>query len=378
MHTSVERHDAVVVGVGGMGSAATYHLARRGVDVVGIERFDVPHTRGSSHGGSRIVRLVQHEDPSYVPLARRALDRYRELETATGRDLLTITGSIHAGAPGTGIVADATAACEAHDVPYERLSAAEVNERFPGYDLPEGFESVYQPDGGFVDPERAVAAHVEAAIESGGTVRARERVLDWHETGDGVRVKTDKGRYAADNLVVAAGAWAGKLVADLEPALTPVRRVMAWLQPNTPELFQPDRFPVFSLRGDDESGYGFPIHETPGFKFGRSPSNPAAVDPDDFDPEPSHAEEELLRRFATRYFPDGAGPTLKLAPCVLTESGDGDFLLGHLPGHDAVTVAAGFTGHGFKFTTVVGEALADFVTDGDTDAPIDVHRIERL
>jgi sarcosine oxidase len=378
MHTSVERHDAIVVGVGGMGSAATYHLARRGLDVLGVEQFDVPHARGSSHGGSRIVRLVQHEDPSYVPLARRALELYRDLEAETGRDLLTTTGSVHAGAPGTGIVADATAACEEHGVPYERLSAAEVNERFPGYDLPDGFEAVFQPDGGFVDPERTVAGHVEAAIAEGATVRARERVLDWHETGDGVRVKTDKGRYAADHLVVTAGAWAGTLVDDLEPELTPVRRVMAWLQPRAPEKFQPETFPVFSIRGDDESGYGFPVYETPGFKFGRSPSNPKVVDPDDFDPEPSHAEEELLRRFATRYFPDGAGPTLKLAPCMLTESGDGDFLLGTLPGHDAVTVAAGFTGHGFKFTSAVGEVLADFVTEGDTDRPIDVHRIDRL
>lgn len=378
MNASEERYDVVVVGVGGMGSAATYHLARRGLDVLGIEQYDVPHSKGSSHGSTRIVRLVQHEGPEYVPLARRALDLYRELEATTGRDLLTTTGSVHAGAPETDMVEDAAASCDAHGVPYERLSAAEVNERFPGYDLPASFEAVFQPDGGFVDCERTVVAHVAAAHAEGATVRARERVRDWHETADGVRVVTDKGRYAADHLVVTAGAWAGGLLPDLAVDLTPVRRVIAWLQPERPERFTPETFPVFSVRDTDESGYGFPVYDVPGFKFGRSPGNPKVVDPDDFDPEPSHAEEELLRRFASRYFPDGAGPTLRLATCMLTESPDGDFLLGRLPGHDSVTVAAGFTGHGFKFTSAVGEALADFAVDGDTDLPVDPHRIERF
>jgi sarcosine oxidase len=378
MNTQVDRHDVVVVGVGGMGSAATYHLARRGLDVLGIEQYDVPHSKGSSHGSTRIVRLVQQEDPSYVPLAKRAYELYRELEAEVDRTLLHDTGSVHAGAPETDIVADATASCEAHDVPYERLTAAEVNERFPGYDLPADFEAVFQPDGGFVDCERTVVSHVEAAHRRGATVRAREKVLDWHETADGVRVKTDGGRYAADHLVVTAGAWAGKLVSDLAPELTPVRRVMAWLQPERPEHFTPETFPVFSVRGTDESGYGFPVYDVPGFKFGRAPANPKVVDPDRFDPEPTHGEEELLRRFAERYFPDGAGPTMRLATCMLTESQDGDFLLGRLPNHDAVTVAAGFTGHGFKFTSAVGEALADFVAEGDTDLPVDVHRIDRL
>jgi sarcosine oxidase len=372
-------HDVIVVGVGGAGSATVYELARRGVDVLGLEQFDVPHARGSSHGSTRIIRLTQPEHPSYVPLVRRAYERWRDLERETGRELLHTTGSVHAGAESTDIVPDAVEACEANDVPYELLDASELNERFPGYGLPEGegFSGVYQPDGGFVDCERAVVAHVEAAQAAGATVRAREAVLDWRETGDGVRVTTNKGQYRADELVVTAGAWAGKLVPELDGHLFPARRVMAWLQPEEPAAFAPDSFPVFSLRSEAWNGYGFPVYDTPGFKFGRGPDVPKPVDPDELDQEPTQAEEELLRRFADRYFPDGAGPTMRLETCMVTDSTDRHFLLGRLPDRP-VTVAAGFTGHGFKFASVVGEATADFALDGDTDLPVDVHRLSRF
>ena len=204
MSIANEQYDTIVIGVGGVGSAAVYRLAERGLNVLGIERFDIPHSHGSSHGSTRIVRLTQPEDPSYVPLARATFENWRELEAATGRDLLTTTGSIHASPADADLFADARRSVETHDVDYEVFTGEEVNERFPGYNLPADHRAVYQPDGGFVDCEQAVIAHVEAAHAAGATIRARERVLDWHGTGDGVRVKTDKGRYEADNLVVTA------------------------------------------------------------------------------------------------------------------------------------------------------------------------------
>lgn len=373
-----DRYDAIVVGVGGAGSATTYHLARRGLDVLGIERYDVPHAMGSSHGSTRIVRKAQHEGPEYVPLAERAYDNWRALERETGRDLLHVTGSVHAGAPGTDVVADARDSCEAHDVDYERLSAATVNDRFPGYDLPAGFEALYQPDGGFLDVEACVTAHVEAAHAEGATVRGRERVLDWAETGDGVRVRTDKGRYRADELVVTAGSWTGELLPGLAAQAVPVRAVMTWLRPERPAWFGPDRFPVFVLRDSDEGGYGFPVYDVPGFKFGRSSDPQEVVDPDSMDREPTAAEEQLHRRFAERFFPAGAGPTLSLRTCLLSHSADEQFVLGRHPDYGTVTVGAGFTGHGFKFTSVVGEILADFATEGETDHDVSIHDVDRL
>ena len=372
-----ERYDAIVIGVGGVGSAATYHLADRGLDVLGIERFDIPHTRGSSHGSTRVIRRVQHEGPAYVPLVERAYELWRDLESRTGRDLLRVTGSVHTGPPGTGVIEDAREACDAHDVPYETLSSTEVNDRFPGYDLPEGFRALHQADGGYLACEQCTIAHVEAAHDAGATVRGRERVLDWSETTDGVRVRTDKGRYAADELVATAGPWTRELLPELAAEAVPVRAVMAWLQPERPEWFAPERFPVFVLRDGNDGGYGFPRHDVPGFKFGVSDPTPVA-DPDAMDREPTRAEEELHRRFAERYFPAGAGPTVGLSTCIWSMSGDEHFLLGRPDGRDAVTVGAGFSGHGFKFASVTGELLADLAVDGETEhdiEPFDVNRV---
>ncbi|USZ66920.1 N-methyl-L-tryptophan oxidase [Halorussus salilacus] len=368
-------YDAVVLGVGGVGSAAVYHLAKRGVEVLGIERYDVPHARGSSHGDTRIFRLTQHEHPDYVPLAERAGELWCELEAESGAALLTRTGSVHAGPADGAKVADAVASCEQHDLPYELLTARELRERFPGYRLPEGHRGVYQPDGGFLACERAIATHVNRAHAHGGTVRARERVLDWEPREDGVRVETDRDTYEADRLVVATGAWAAEHLDVLSGALTPQRRVMAWLHPEDPDLFTPEAFPVFSVDVPEGSFYGFPVYQRPGFKFGRAPEDPETVDPDDLR-EPTLADEERLRPLPETYFPDAAGPTMKLASCVLTNSEDGHFYLDTHPEYPHVSFAVGLTGHGFKFASALGEVLADFATEGDTDLPIDPHRID--
>ena len=378
MHTTPERYDAIVIGVGGIGSAAVYRLAARGLDVLGLERFDVPHTRGSSHGSTRIVRLTQPEDSSYVPLARAAFEHWRDLERETGRELLTITGSVHAAEPDASFLDSARASLDAHRIAYEELSGTAVNERFPGYSLPEDYEAVYQPDGGFVDCERAIVAHVEAAHAVDATIHARERVEGWIETGEGIRVESDKGVYEADDLVLAAGAWTGRFLPDLNEFLAPTRHVMAWLQPRRPERFEPRNFPVFSLRGEQGSGYGFPVYDVPGFKFGVDPPAPTGTDPEAMDREPTTADETLHREFAETYFPDGAGPTMGLSTCLVTESVDGHFLLGSHPEHESVHVAAGFSGHGFKFSAVLGAVLADFVTENRTEHAIDRHRLERV
>lgn len=372
----VKSYDTVVVGVGGMGSAAVYHLAKRGVDVLGLERYDIPHMHGSSHGDTRIFRLTQPEHPEYVPLAQRAGDLWRELESESGRELLTQTGSVHAGPDNGEKVTNAVASCEANDLDHEVLASRELSERFPGYDLPEGHYGVYQPDGGFLDCERAVTTHVDQAHAYGATVRARERVCDVTLRESGVDVQTDRHEYTANHLVVAAGAWAGQHLDLLSDKLTPQRRVMAWLHPEKPAQFNPQNFPVFSVDVPEGSYYGFPVHERPGFKFGRTPEVAEPIDPDDWDDKPTLRDEELLRRLTKNHFPAANGPTMRLASCIVTRSVDGHFYLDTHPDYQHVSVAAGFTGHGFKFCSVVGEVLADFVTKGDTNNPIGVHRLD--
>jgi sarcosine oxidase len=374
-----DRYDVIVVGVGGMGSATTYHLATRGLDVLGIERYDVPHDMGSSHGVTRIIRRAQYEDPAYVPLVDRAYDLWRDLEDRTGRDLLSVTGGIDAGPPDSRVFAGSKRSCEAHDIEHEVLPADEVNELFPGYDLPSHHRAVYQPDGGFLVPEQCIVAHAEAAMSAGAEVRAREAVADVTPLSDGgVRVTSQKGTYEADRAVVTAGAWARELVPQLSALAVPERQVLAWLRPTEPERFDAENFPVFVHAADDGHYYGFPRHDVPGFKFGKFNHLGETVDPDRMDREPRPEDEELLRDYARRYFPTGAGPTMRLATCMFTNTPDEHFVLDRVPEHPQITVGAGFSGHGFKFASAVGEVLADLSLDGETDHDVDLFRLDRF
>jgi sarcosine oxidase len=352
---SARRFDAIVVGVGGMGSAVFYHLARRGRSVLGLERFDVPNELGSSHGITRIIRLAYYEHPSYVPLLRRAYELWRELEGAAGEQLLHITGSLDAGPPGSFVFEGSLRCCEEHGLEHEVLDAAEVARRFPAHRLPADTLAVLQPEGGFLLPERCIVAHVEQAQVLGAVVQARERVLGWEPAEDGVRVTSDRGVYEADRLVLTAGAWLGELSGL---PVVAERQVLAWLQPLRPDLFEPERFPVFNLVVEEGHFYGFPVFGIPGFKFGRFHHLEERVDPDVLDREPRRQDEELLRAFASRYFPDGAGPTMTLKACLFENTPDEHFLLGLHPEHDHVVIAGGGSGHGFKFASVIGEIAA--------------------
>ena len=292
MDSSDERRDVIVVGVGGMGSATAYHLARRGADVLGLERFDIPHTQGSSHGITRIIRRAYYEHPSYIPLIERAYDLWDGLADKTGRSVIHRTGSIDAGPQGNVVFEGSRRSCEEHDIPHEVLTGAECNERFPGYDLPEDYRALYQPDGGFVVPEQAIVGHTEEAQAAGADIHAREGVHDWAATPDGgVRVWTDRDTYEADRLVLAAGAWNYKLADALDGLAVPERQVLAWFQPDTPANFAPDSLPVWNIETPEGRFYGLPIYDVPGFKLGKYHHLDEAVDPDSYDTDPGPADE---------------------------------------------------------------------------------------
>ncbi|XVH30660.1 N-methyl-L-tryptophan oxidase [Haloferacaceae archaeon DSL9] len=371
------RYDAIVVGVGGMGSAATYHLARRGLDVLGLEQFDIPHARGSSHGVTRIIRLAYYEHPGYVPLLRRAYDLWDDLDATHPTHLLHRVGSVDAGPVDGDLFAGSRRSCEEHDIPHEVLTSDEVTDRFPGYRLPEDHRALYQEDGGFLVPEQCIVAHVNAAHDHGATIRAREPVIDW-EADDGVRVRTPKGEYAADRLVVTAGAWAAEQIPELQGLAVPERQVLAWLQPTQPAQFSPETFPVFNLAVDEGRYYGFPVYGVPGFKFGRYHHRDETGHPDDLAREPTAEDETVLRSFAERYFPAGAGPTMQLATCMFTNSPDEHFIVDTLPSAPEVVVAAGFSGHGFKFASVIGEILAELAADGESTREIGMFSLDRF
>jgi sarcosine oxidase len=348
--------------------------------VLGLERYDIPHAMGSSHGISRIIRLPYYEAPAYVPLLRRAYELWREAEAASGEELLVTTGSIDAGPEDDELFQGALNSAKLHGLRHEVLTGTQVNERFPGYRLPASLRAVFQPDGGLVASERAIVTHVGLAQSHGADMRAREKVLGWHanEGGEGVTVSTDKGRYHAGRLVLTAGAWIGELMPMLKPVAVPERQVLAWLQPHRPELFGPQRFPVFNLRVEEGRYYGLPIYEVPGFKFGRYHHRGETGAADTLLREPDAEDEALLRSFGERYFPDGSGPTMALRTCMFTNTPDEHFILDRHPRHAQVIVGSPCSGHGYKFCSVVGEILADLATDdGRTRHDIDFLRLHR-
>jgi sarcosine oxidase len=354
-------YDAIVLGLGGMGSASLFHLARRGLRVLGLERFDLVHEYGSSHGLTRIIRLAYWEHPTYVALLRRAYELWRELEGLAGEQLLHITGSVDAGPEGGAIFQGALRSSELHGLAHEVMDGDELHRRYPGYRLPKQIRCLYQPDGGFLLPERCDVAHVEQALALGAEVRCREEVLDWEASGGRVRVRTSRGEYEAGRLVICAGPWASKLIPALAGLAVPERQVLAWLQPTRPDRFLPAVFPVFNLEVEEGRFYGFPSFLIPGFKFGKYHHRGERVDPDTVNRNPEPEDEELLRAFARRYFPEGEGPTLMLKACMFTNTPDRHFILDRHPAYPEILIAAACSGHGYKFCSVVGEVMADLV-----------------
>ncbi len=363
-------YDVIIVGVGGMGSATLRSLAKAGKRVLGLERFDIPHDQGSSHGVSRIIRLAYYEDPSYVPLLRRSYELWRELEGVTGEQILHITGSIDAAPADDDVFRGSHASCLEHGLPHEVLSSAELTARFPGYRLPEELMALYQAEGGFLLSERCIVTNVLAAQAQSAEVHAREQVLEWKASGDGVRVRTDRSTYEAGSLVVTAGPWTSQLLPGLTRAAVPERQVLGWFQPSNPELFSPERFPVFNLNVPEGRYYGFPAYSVPGFKIGRFHHLGEATPPDGVDREIHARDEEALRAAVSRYFPEANGPTMALRTCLFTNSPDEHFIIGAHPEHPQVSFAAGFSGHGFKFCSVVGEIMAELATQGETQHDI--------
>jgi len=370
--------DAIVGGVGGMGSATVYELARRGARVLGLEQFDIAHDRGSSHGMSRIIRLAYAEHPSYVPLLRRSYELWHELERATGERLLITTGGIDAGTPNSETIESSLRSCAMHDIPHEVLDAQRLHERFPGYRLPGSMVAVYQPDAGFLLPEQCVLSYVAAARNIGAEIRTNERVTRWSVDDGVVSVLTDLSSYRARKLILTVGPWASQLVPALRSLAVPERQVMLWTEPLRPWLFTPDVFPIFNLEAPEGRFYGFPMHGLSGFKIGKYHHRHERVDPDRVDRECHPEDEEVLREGVAHYFPDANGAAIAMKVCMFTNSPDEHFILDTHPEHPEVSIAAGFSGHGFKFCGVVGEIMAQLALEGGTSHDIGMFRLRRF
>ena len=375
-------YDVIVAGLGGMGSSAAYHLAGRGKRVLGLERHTPAHDRGSSHGQSRIIRLAYSEDPAYVPLVLRAYELWEQLERETGEDLMMLTGGLMIGPPGTTFFEGSKESAEKYDLPYEVLDAPELKRRYPVFEPTSDTVALFEEKAGFLRPEASVKAHLDRAASLGADLRFEEELLSWEPTQSGVLVETASGTYEAERLVVSAGAWAPKLLADLGLPLEVTRQLLFWFDPKGGiEPFLPHRFPIFIWEPEDSNSfYAIPAHDglRGGVKvaFFRADGKPA--DPEKIDREVHDEEVEFIRSYLARYVPDLDGDFLYGKTCMYTNTPDEHFVVSKHPEYPQVAIAAGFSGHGYKFCSVVGEILADLVTEGETPHPIDLFSPARL
>jgi sarcosine oxidase len=365
----IDSYDAIVIGLGAMGSAAAYHLARRGGRVLGLDAHPRGHARGSSHGRSRIIREAYFEAPAYVPLVQRAYALWRELEAESGRPLLTITGGLNIGRPESDFVGGALASARRHGLPYEELTAPEVTARFLGFRPTEDLVAVYEPNAGILDPEACVGAHLDLAARHGTELRHGEPARRWDADGAGVRVETERGVYHAGRLVIAAGPWAGELLAGLGLPLEVWRIVNAHFEPARPELFGPDRCPIYLWQVPEGDYYGFPNLPGQGVKIGRHDVGEVCT-PHTIRRSVDEAEVAMLRAMLDRYLPGAAGAVKWTLTCMYTNTPDRHFVLDRHPAHPQVAYGCGFSGHGFKFASAIGEVLADLALDGATRQPI--------
>ncbi len=376
--TMPNEYDVIVAGLGAMGSAAAYHLAAGGQRVLGLDRFQPPHQFGSSHGLTRIIREAYFEHPLYVPLVQRAYELWADLEKKSGRQLLLQTGGVMIGPPEGPLVRGARRSAEEHRLEHQILSSGELRQRFPIFEPTAQMAGVWEPRAGILFPELAIQTHLELAAQSGAVLQFNEPMLSWEAHPAGVRVSTAKGTYRAKHLLLSAGAWMTGLLPDLHLPLAVERQVLFWFEPRSRfEEFQPQRCPVHIWEyAPHRFFYGFPdlgdgvkaaLHHQ------GAPTQPDAVCRE-VEPREIEAMRELLRRF----LPAAEGRLKSSVVCIYTNTPDEHFILDRHPVHPQVLIASPCSGHGFKFSPVIGEIAAILLNGGNPPFDLALFRLERF
>lgn len=371
-------YDVAVVGLGAMGSAVALQLARRGKRVIGFDRFTPPHAMGSSHGKVRLIREAYYEDPLYVPLVRRAFELWRMLAAESGGDpLLVQTGSLMVGNSGTQLVEGTRSSAAHHGVAHELLDATEIASRFPMFRPLEDMVGVFEPGSSLLMPERIIELHLELAARAGATLHYGATVAGWDSVNGGIEVRVSETRYRARQLVCCVGAWTGGILATLGLPLAVERQVQTWWEPaRFPELFRVGRMPVSMWQlGDDRVFYTMPDCGD-GIKIGWHHGG-ARVDVDTVDRDVSLEEHAAIADLLRRFAPQAKGQRLSHEVCLYTNTPDRHFIVDAHPLQPGVFVVSACSGHGFKFASAIGEAVADLVTEGTSRLDLTPFRLSR-
>lgn len=360
----MQSYDAIVLGLGGVGGAALLQLAQRGARALGIERFGIAHDRGSSHGHTRIIRQAYFEHPNYVPLALRSYELWAELERRTGERLFHPVGLLQVGPPDGEVVRGVLASAAEHGLEVEQWSPSEIARRHPEFAASPETTGVFEARAGYLEVERCVAAHIGAATALGAEIALGEVVRSWRADGSGVAVETDRATYRAERLIVAAGAWSPELLAGLGIRFEVLRKPLFWFHAKGNAFGA--GCPCFLFETPAGEFYGFPALEPFGVKVAEHTGGERVGDPLDVDRELREADALRVQDFARAHLPGLKLEISQHAVCMYTMSPDKHFVLGTHPQDSRVVFAAGLSGHGFKFTPVLGEALAELALTGET------------
>ncbi len=378
--------DVIVIGVGSMGSSTCYFLAKQGYKVLGLEQFNSPHQQGSHAGQSRIIRKAYFEHPKYVPLLNSAYENWKDLEEETGTQLYYRTGLVYFGDPSNEMMKGIRQSVSLHNIPLESFDSSSAAKRFPQFKIPANFEAVFEPDAGFITPEKAISLYKEQAVKKGARIHANEKVIEWKKDKDDMVVVTDKNSYRCSKIVITTGAWASKLIPGIADKLKVTRQFVAWIKPKNEIDFGLDNFPCWMIADDERPGafYGFPVfppsifNEPHGLKIAHHNAG-EITDPDTVNREVMPQDMEDIKNVLNKYMPGASGSLVAGKTCLYTNTPDENFVIDKLPGFEnRVVIACGFSGHGFKFVSVVGQILADLVIEGATKQPIGFLGIKRF
>ncbi len=378
-----QQFDAIVIGSGGVGSAAAYYLSRAGKKVLLLEQFELDHKNGSSYGFSRVIRY-SYDNPIYVNLMRAAYPLWFSLQEEAGEELYVKTGGLDFGMPSQETFQNLKASMDTAELPYEHLSADEIRHRFPQFNPDDGMEGLFQEATGLLKTSNCVLAHVRLAQAHGATVIDQTPVTQIVPTEQGVEVHTATETYAAERVVITVGSWAKSLLADqgIDLPLKIMPCQLGFYQPLVPERFKPDTMPVFfaHMNGDyGEMPYGIPHEdESIGYKMTTFYGWNTVEHPSEIDYTPSDEWVERIRNFARQYIPDAAGETVSTRRCLYTLTPDKHFIVDTHPQYPQIAIGAGFSGHGFKFTTLMGKMLADLTVDGTTPHDTSLFKLSRF
>tara|TARA_Y100000996_G_scaffold412057_1_gene397341 strand:+ start:815 stop:2062 length:1248 start_codon:yes stop_codon:yes gene_type:complete len=377
-------YDVIVLGVGSMGSSSCYHLSKKGFKVLGLEQFDIPNDKGSHNGQSRIIRKAYFEHPSYVPLLEGAYKNWKKLENEYGDKIYYKTGLAYFGPKNHLLIKGSLESAEKYKIEFNQFTKKEQLKNYPQFNIPIGYTNIFEKNAGLIIPEKAIVAFTKLALKNGATINTNEKAIEWLKKDNVIEVKTNKGRiYQCRKLVISTGAWISEVAQFSNLEVT--RQIIAWAKPKNNEEFSLNNFPCWTYANNSSEGifYGFPIlpsnsfHGPFGLKFAHHFKG-ELTNPNNVKRSISNKEEKKLLNFIKDLMPNKIESINTVKTCLYSYTSDEDFIVDKHPENEDIVITGGFSGHGFKFASIIGEIVSDLVDKGNSKYPIDFLKIKRF